>query len=272
MEGAPLDAVTHEHRDPDIRPDGAAYGTNGEHMPVGPRGAVTFVAGALLLSSCAWFGGATESVEHRGDRIVVNGTTTSDPLDDVVVAATLETPAGTLVIETYESELGGCYRLRSDEASAQPLGQSVGCLRGSGVHPDRPVTGTPDGSIEAINGGASNLALDDPTSEVGMFHHGLAHPDVAAITLEVDEGTARGGFPIVDAPNVPGLRVFLAWSTPNQDAYRLNAYDDQGCLLDGDQTVVVADGPDEGPGVRDLRPSCETRLPSQIRDVDVTIR
>jgi hypothetical protein len=237
------------------------------------RATRALVGGTLLLGGCEWFGGSTEVVELSGDRIVVNGTTTSDPLDDPVAAATVETPAGTFLVETFESELGGCYRLLSDDADEHALGQSVGCLSGSGIDPDRPVTGTPDGSIEAINGGVSNLALDDPASEVGIFHHGLAHPEVATITVEPDDGgPVLGGFPIVDAPNVPGLRVFLAWSPAGLDAYRLNAYDDEGCLLDSDETVVVASGPDDAPQVMDLRPTCETRLPRRIREVDVAVR
>lgn len=78
----------------------------------------------------------------------------NDPVGDVAVAATLEMPAGELVVETYDSEVGPYFTvtLPGGRAAAQ-------CQRTSGIEPARPVSGGPDGSTEAINGAATNLGL-----------------------------------------------------------------------------------------------------------------
>lgn len=128
-------------------------------------------------------------------------------------------------------------------------GRNAGCLRASGVDPDKPVTGNPDsGSAEGINGWGWNAGLTH--DDIGMIHAGLAHPTVTKVAVEPpDEGPPLLEFATLTAPNVEGLAVYFAYSPPGVARYRLVAYDAHGCQVDVDPVDLAgmqAEPPGEG--------------------------
>lgn len=220
---------------------------------------------AVVAAGCGLLplGESAETIESSGDRVVMNGVA-NDPVGAVEIAGSVTSPLGEFVVEMYDSELGPCYDL------AFPDGRSEApCLRSSGVRPERPVTGTPDGSIEGINGGALDIGIDQPDAGIGMLHHGLAHPSVAVVTIEPadEDGIAIGGFPLVTSAEVPGLQMFLAWSPLGVDEYVLAGYDEDGCLVDADH-VSLTDRHEQPPGGAGR--DCDVRLPQVLRDPPVT--
>lgn len=209
---------------------------------------------AVLATGCWSFG--VEVTEVSGDRVTINGVS-NDPVGEVVVAGEVETPLGAFVVSTYDSRIGPCYDVRFPDGRSE-----AGCLAGSGIDPTRPITGRPGDSIEGLNGGWINLGLEDPGAPVGILHHGLAHPTVTTVTVEPDGGEPFGSFPVLAAPNVDGLVVFLAWATPGLDRYTLAAYGADGCLLDADEVALGGSAVD-GPGATD--PGCDVRVPETLQ-------
>lgn len=211
---------------------------------------------AILASGCWSVGaGVTETVVS-GDRVVIDGVA-NEPIGEQVVAAEVETPIGVFVVTTYDSAIGPCYDVRFPEGHSE-----AGCLRGSGIDPDLPVTGRPGDSIEGVNGGFRNLGLEDPASPVGTLHHGLVHPEVVTVTIEPDgSDEALGGFPVITAPNVEGLVVFVAWTPPGLHRYTLSGYGDDGCRRDAEQVALDGNSLDAPASGRD----CDVRVPVRLR-------
>jgi hypothetical protein len=226
---------------------------------VRPRGSSRWAWAPLVavLATGCWPVGA-ETVELSGDQVVIDGVA-NDPVGESVVAASIDTPVGAFTVTTFDSALGPCYDVRFPDGHTE-----ANCLRGSGIEPDAPISGRPGGSIEGLNGGYSNLGLAKDRSPVGVLHHGFAHPDVTTVTIEpaeADGGVAFGGFPLVTAPNVEGMVVFLAWAPPGLERYTLTGYGADGCRLDAD-AVALDGGALDVPGAgRD----CSVRLPTQLR-------
>lgn len=184
-----------------------------------------------VLAGCRFVGGpgGGSSVESDGARFEVDGVA-NDPVGEKVVAASLDSPLGVLTVETYRSSLGPCADLVHPDGERE-----ANCLPTSGIDPDRPVTGTPDGSIEVINGPSLNLGLGGPGEGVGWLHWGLAHPAVARVVVQEAGGDGAGDeFEVVNAPNVPGLAVYVVWTAEGVGDHQLAAYDADGCLLEVD--------------------------------------
>ncbi|WP_052667050.1 hypothetical protein [Nitriliruptor alkaliphilus] len=90
---------------------------------------------------------------------------------------------------------------------------------------------------------------------------------MTTVTIEPEGAEAMGGYPVLVAPNVDGLVVFLAWAPPTLDRYTLAAYGADGCLLDADE--VALDGSVfDGPGTTDSR--CHVRVPGTLQPPDTT--
>lgn len=218
------------------------------------RRAVVAAAGlaavALLLPGCAWLGiDDAMSVMESGDgRVDINGVA-NEPTGPVATAAKVQTPIGELTVETYDSKLGPCatFHLPGQRNEAQ-------CLQTSGIVPGKDVTGAPGASIEGINGAAWNAGLVH--DDIGMLHYGLAHPSVVEVHVEVEDGDDPAVFDVVRAPNVAGLRAYVAWSGPDDGGHRLVGYDEQGCQVDAD-TLDVRAGPEgQKPGIPEAGQGC----------------
>lgn len=197
----------------------------------------------------------TTSVGSGGGTMEVNGVP-NEPTTDKVVALRLESPLGIVAVETYDSQIGPCYDVVFPDGRRE-----ANCLLTSGIDPSRSVTGGPEGSIEGLNGATWNAGLTE--SGIGMFHHGLAHPTVRTVTVEPDDGSTARSFPVVRAPNVDGLAVYLAWSDEGVDRYRLGGYDADGCLID-QEPIPLGNARPGGAG-RD----CSQRLPDQLNTVEL---
>ena len=183
-------------------------------------------------------GGRAETMRVGEGRVEI-GDLTNDPIISKSIVLTTDSPLGTLVVETYESDLGACADLI---IPARP--PDAVCLMGSGVDPDKPVTGNPTtGSIQAINGPAWNAGLTEPG--MGMLHHGLAHPSVAKVMIEPADGAASIEAMLAQPTDLGGVGVFLIWTPPGIDRYVLAAYDQNGCLLQASpmSLTAVAPGP-----------------------------
>lgn len=209
------------------------------------------VAVALAMPGCAWRGidDDTMTVIDSGDgRVDVNGVT-NEPTGPVATAATIQTPIGELTVETYDSKLGPCVTFNIPRQ-----GRDAQCLQTSGIAPDKEVAGAPGASIEGINGAAWNAGLVH--DDIGMLHYGLAHPSVVEVHVEVDDTNDPAVFDVIRAPNVAGLRAYVAWSSPDDAGHRLVGYDGQGCEVDAD-TVDVRAGPEgQKPGIPEADQGC----------------
>ena len=228
----------------------------------------------VALTGCAWgLDSGVEVHEFDGTRITINDQT-SDPIDgERLVAATVTTPVGDIVVETHESEIGVCYTLTAPAALAEVSFDRIGCSDGTGITPNRPIMGTPPGSTQAINGPSSNVGLQQPDAGIGMLHHGFAHPSVDQLVLEPSDGSAAlTGFPIIEVPGAPGWAVYLAWSPPDVAAYTLGAFDVDGCLLEQEPAVHLRAEAEAPPDPSAVGPTCDVRVPAKLRSVDVTVR
>lgn len=247
-----------------VRSTGSRTGTG-----VGVKGrsqAVMVLALVVLTTACGtvellagWGadGGDLEmtTVESGGGVVAIDGVQ-NEPTTAKVEMMRLASPLGVVALETYDSKLGPCYDVVFPDGRRE-----ANCLRASGIDPSKPVTGRPDGSIEGLNGPSWNAGLTEPG--IGMFHHGLAHPTVRTVTIEPADGSTATSFPVVPAPNVNGLAVYVAWSPEGLDGYLLAGYDADGCLVDW-QPVPFGDGGPGGAG-RD----CSQRLPDQLSTVEL---
>lgn len=200
-------------------------------------------------------GSGVETVESGGGAVAVGGVP-NEPTTARAEAMRFESPLGIIVIETYNSQIGPCYDIVFADSRRE-----ANCLLGSGIDPTKPVTGRPDGSIEALNGSSWNAGLTE--SGIGMFHHGLAHPTVRIVTVEPEDGSTATSFPVARAPNVEGLAVYVAWTVDELDSYRLAGYDADGCRLDW-EPVPFGNGGHGGSG-RD----CSQKLPSELDAIEM---
>jgi hypothetical protein len=180
------------------------------------------------------FGG--ETVEVGGGRVSINGVA-NEAAGTKVVALRTDSPLGELVVQTYDSKLGPCYDLVFEDGRREAQ-----CLASSGIIPDKEVTGNPTtGSIEGLNGPAWNAGLTE--SGIGMMHYGIAHPSISKVHLEPSDGGGAIEAHLAEAPNIPGLKVYVVWTPPGMDQYRLAGYDDNGCGVDSSLHSVTGGMP-----------------------------
>lgn len=180
-------------------------------------------AGWAQARSLGIFGG--ETVEIGEGKVSINGVD-NEATASKVVALRTDSPLGELVVQTYDSKLGACYDLVFEDGRREAQ-----CLAASGITPDQEVTGNPTtGSIEGLNGPAWNSGLTE--SGIGMLHYGIAHPSISKVQLEPSDGGEAIEAKLADAPNIPDLKVYVVWTPPGMDHYRLAGYDDNGCMVD----------------------------------------
>lgn len=200
------------------------------------HGVALLVALALGAGGCATVMETDgQSVTISGDGIEINGVA-NEPTGEKVEAGRYPSPAGEFVLWTYPSKVGPCFDL------VYPNGdRTAGCLASSGIDPDQPVAGghpAPEFS-HAINPAALNYGAATG-ADIGMVHHGVAHPVVAEIRLMATDGSAEEPliFKPVEAPNIDDFHVFVAYAPAETKEYVLQAYDADGCLLDAIPTSV----------------------------------